>query len=158
MKTNEILTKSEKLLKENGVLSIVPKGNSMWPFIKNKKNSVIIKSVLEELSIYDVIFYKRESGQEVLHRIIGFKDDDYIVSGDSLIQREIVKKENVFGVMQGYYKNKKYIDAKDQKYLAKVKKWYESKKRARKIKCFNFRTKVTNKLKIIFKKTGKKDV
>lgn len=146
------ISKTEKVLLENGVFSLVPKGNSMWPFIKNKKHSVIIKSITEKPSLYDVVFYKRETGQEVLHRIIGYQEQDYVVSGDSIIQREIVKAENVFGVMEGFYKNKKYVSAKDEKYLKKVKKWYESKNRARKIKRFNLRVKIKAKLKTIFTK------
>ena len=49
------ISKTEKVLLENGVFSLVPKGNSMWPFIKNKKYSVIIKSITEKPSLYDVV-------------------------------------------------------------------------------------------------------
>ena len=142
----------ETLLK-NGVISFVPKGDSMWPFIKNGKQSVIIKQVKEPLKKFDVCFYERADGSFVLHRIIDFFDGGYIVIGDSQMTKEKVKKEQVFGVMVEFYKGKKIISVTDENYLKSVEKWYANLvKRQRKIKNYYFWQRVKNKL--CFKKKG----
>ncbi len=137
----------KETLSKNGVLAFVPKGNSMWPFIKNGKQSVIIKPITEPLKKYDVCFYERADGAFVLHRVIDFFDGGYIVVGDSQMTKEEVKFNQLFGVMTGFYKGKKFIEVNDEKYLSAVEKWYSnSKKREKKIKNYYFWQRVKNKI------------
>ena len=146
----------ENALKNKGTFAFTPYGNSMWPFIKNHSNSVVIEKIKDEPNLYDVILFKREDGTIVLHRIIGY-GKDYIVSGDNTVQTENVKKEQILGVMTAFYKGKKMISSSDTTYLEKVKKWYEKeKRRKRKIRFFYFRKRLQRKILKIFK--GKKDV
>lgn len=151
-KTNSV----RSLLERSKTCAFVPKGTSMWPFLKNKKQTVIISREVENINLYDVIFYTTKDGREVLHRVINLTKDGYETCGDALKETEFVKKENVFGVMQGYYKGKKLISAKDEKYLIRVDKWYKnSKKRQRKIKRYRLRVKIKNKIKNVIKGTKK---
>ena len=148
-------------LDKNGAIAFVPGGNSMWPIIKNKKQSVIVKSKSDRLNVYDVAFYQRPTGAFVLHRIIEVLEDGYLCSGDSQLETEIVKEDWVFGVMDGFYEGKKYISVQDKRYINKVEKWYKNaKKRERQIKSFYFFEKVKNKIKRIFnnQKKEEKDV
>jgi hypothetical protein len=119
----------------------------MWPFIKSKKQTVIVSRAIEDISVYDVIFYTASTGREILHRVIEIKEDGFVTCGDGLLEREFVKKENVFGIMQAFYKGKKLVSARDKEYLLKVDKWYKNPKtRARKIKCFIKRIQLKNKI------------
>lgn len=111
-------------LNKNGVIAVVPKGNSMWPTLKNKKQSVIVKKKTEKLNRADVALYKRENGSNVLHRVIEPTDYGYIMCGDSQFVYEKVKEEDVYGVMMGFYRGKRYVDANNAEYIEKVKKWY----------------------------------
>lgn len=126
-------------LNKNGVIAFVPKGNSMWPTLKNGKQSVIVKKKDKKLRPMDVALYKRESGSNVLHRVIKTTKLGYIMCGDSQFTLEKVKEEDVYGVMAGFYRGKRYIDVNDAEYIEKVKKWYKS-ERARKfcVKTFYF--------------------
>ena len=126
-------------LNKNGVIAFVPKGNSMWPTLKNKKQSVIVKKKDKKLRPMDVAIYKRESGSNVLHRVIKTTKLGYIMCGDSQFNLEKVKEENVYGVMTGFYRGKRYIDVRDVDYVEKVKKWYKN-ERLRKfyVKTFYF--------------------
>lgn len=142
--------KVKSVLTKQASCAFVPKGVSMWPFIKNQKNAVIIKKPENEINLFDVVFYTTKDGREVLHRVIEFCDEGFITMGDGLLEREKVSYESVFGVMTGYFKGKKYIDAKHPKYLEKVSKWYSNtKKRQRKIKNYKLRLKIRNKIKLI---------
>ncbi len=151
--------KVKSILEKQEVCAFAPNGVSMWPFIKNHKNTVLISSINREIQIYDVIFYQLDNGREILHRVLGRMGEDFLVCGDGLLEFEVVKKDSVFGIMNGFYKGKKFIDARDEKYLKKVSNWYDNpKRRHRKIKRFTFILKVKNKLKLIFKIGKNKNV
>ena len=142
-------------IEKNGVIAFVPRGNSMWPFLKNKGQSVIIRKRISEerLEPFSVIFYERSNGAFVLHRVLRLIDGGYVVCGDSQFELEKVEEEQIFGVMEGFYHGKKYIKATDSRYLKKVDKWYKKKTwRKFRINCFNFKNRVIGKLKRIAKK------
>ena len=102
-------------LEKNGSLAFVPSGNSMWPIIKNRGQSVIITKKKERLKKYDVAFYIRDNGAYVLHRVIDVTDSGYVTCGDAQFMREQVGEDQVFGVLAGFYVGKEYIDATNQK-------------------------------------------
>lgn len=136
------------VLNEKGVLSFVPAGNSMWPFIKNRKQTVIVKKSDGLFNQNDVVFFRRQDGSCVLHRVLQVFPDYLVVRGDSQINSEKVQKENVFGILEGFYKGEKYISVTDEKYQKKVTRWCKNSffTRLRK-KIFYFRNRVKNHFK-----------
>lgn len=144
-------------LNKNGVLAFVPGGNSMWPTLKNRGQSVIVLPKTEKLKRYDVALYQRFDGAFVLHRVMEPKEFGYIICGDSQYALEKVREEQVFGVMTGFYRGKKYIDCKDEKYIKEVENWYGRKTRRKiRLKWFFFRQSVKNKIKRMFVKIFKR--
>lgn len=138
-------------LLKHGEIAFVPKGNSMWPFLKNGKQSVVIVKKETPLSVFDVAFYKRDNGEFALHRIVSVLDGGYLMQGDSHLTVEPIKEENVFGVMAGFYKKDKFISSNDKAYKEKVEKWYSKKLRRKlRIKLFYFGVRVKNLFKRIF--------
>lgn len=134
-------------LNNNGVLAFTPKGNSMWPFLKSGKNTVIIVKKEKKAKKFDVVFYFN-NGVYALHRVIKPTETGYITIGDSLTVKEEVSEEKVFGVMTGFYKGKTYVDVNNEKYLKKVEKYYSDEmKRRKKIKRFYLREKLKSMLK-----------
>ena len=118
-------------------MAFVPKGDSMWPFLKNKKQTVIIKKDISDIKEYDVVLYTRANGDNILHRVLQITDEGFICSGDSQFITEQVSKSQVVGVMVGYYKKEKYVEI-DQRYRDKAKKYYrKTKKRKLRVK-FHF--------------------
>lgn len=118
----------EEALAKTGVLSFTPGGNSMWPIIKNREDTVLIAKPEKRLKRFDVAFYRRKSGQAVLHRVLKVNEKTYDMCGDSqLFIEKGVPDEAVFGIMTGYYHNGKFIDCKKSKtYRAKVLLWCSS--------------------------------
>lgn len=138
-------------LEKNGVIAFVPSGNSMWPTLKNHKQSVFVKKKEQKLKKYDVALYMRSNGIYVLHRVMMPTDYGYIICGDSQFSLEKVKEEQVFGVMTEFYKGKKLISADDEKYKRKVENWYKHKKiRKIRLKLFYIRVKIKSILHRIF--------
>ena len=120
-------------LEKNGAIAFVPGGNSMWPTLKNRGQSVVIVKKEQKLKPMDVAFYQRVDGAFVLHRVIKSIEDGYYMLGDSQVNPEKVNEDQVFGVMQGFYSGKKYIACTDEKYIKTVKKWYKNPKRRKRI-------------------------
>ena len=61
------------------------KGNSMFPLLRNGKDSVILEKCLpDELKPMDVVLF-RYRGSYVLHRIIQRMGDDLLIQGDGSI-------------------------------------------------------------------------
>ncbi|MDY6367089.1 MAG: S24/S26 family peptidase [Clostridia bacterium] len=150
-------------LEKHGFLAFVPRGNSMWPTLKNAKQSVVLMPKSKRLKRMDVAMYMRDDKTFVLHRVIEVKDDGYVFCGDSMPMtlKEYVREDQVFGVMVGYYKRKRYISAEDDAFILRGEKLYKHEKcRLLKVKIANFLSRVKNKLKRIlsFKRVKKKNI
>ena len=71
-------------------------GVSMLPFIRNGKDLVTLGPVLQKLAVNDIIFYRRKSGQFVLHRIVKiYPDGSFGLCGDNQyhIENEITQEQ-----------------------------------------------------------------
>ena len=120
MDVKKEITDFDVALKENGKLVFAPHGSSMLPMLKDGQNIVVILPVekTDELKKYDVVFYKRDNGNFVLHRIIAVKKGYFLCCGDNQTWREKVSPERIFGYLAGFYKDNAYIDARaDKEYL-----------------------------------------
>ena len=147
----------QEQLQENNQIAIVPKGNSMWPTLKHQGQSVIVGAKKERLREFDVALYVRGQNEFILHRVLKVLTDGYLMCGDSQFVLEKVSEDQIFGVMLGFYRGKKFIDSNDPKHIKKVKNWYKKKAyRKFRVKLFFFKDRVKRKLKGIFRR--KKDV
>ena len=139
-------------LEKNGVIGFVPGGNSMWPTLKNKGQSVIVLKKERKLKRFDVALYQRKCGTYVLHRVMEPTSFGYLMCGDSQFDIERVQEDQVFGVMSGFYRGEKYIECTDAEYIKEVEKWFgNEKRRKRKLKAFFTRIAIRHKLNVIFK-------
>ena len=107
----------EKL--ENGAtVTIQPKGTSMLPLIRQGQDEVILKKPSGRLNKYDIPFYKRASGQFVLHRIVKRRKNDYVLCGDNQIDYEYgITDDMIIAVIEAIKKDGKIIPVTDKEYL-----------------------------------------
>lgn len=105
-------------------------GDSMEPVLHNRKSTVVIEKPVKALQKYDVVLYRRPTGEYVLHRIVhirhGRNQEHIITRGDNRIYREYVPSQWIIGVMTGYYPDESgmFISCTDewyQKYLRTLK-------------------------------------
>ena len=140
-------------LEKNKVISFVPGGNSMWPTLKNRGQSVIVQLKTQRLKPFDVAFYQRTNGDFVLHRVIEVTDFGYMMCGDSQLNLERVEESQVFGVMQAFYRKDKLIEVTDPDYIKEIQNWYGRKTRRKiRLKFFYLRNRIK---KLFCKKEGK---
>ena len=99
----------EEKLAAGGEVVFKPRGMSMLPLIRQGVDSVVLESA-EKPQKGDVILYRRQNGQFVLHRIVGRNDDGYVLCGDNQFVFEYgVTEDLVIGVMKGIWRGKKYV-------------------------------------------------
>lgn len=113
----------EQFLRENGYLFIHPVGKSMLPLIRGGLDTVALAPP-DKLRAGDVVWYRREDGSEVLHRVLRVEGDTLDLCGDNQIWVERgVKRAQVLGVMCGFYRGERYIDTKSAGYRLYVRVW-----------------------------------
>ena len=150
---NETVQRLIKQISESGCVSFVPGGNSMWPTLKHKKQAVLIGKLERPVKLYDVLLYHRNGTVVVLHRVVGFSGDGYIVCGDNTIERETVAPFQIIGVMVGFYRGERFVPATDKRYVKRVEKHFaDETKRRNKVKRFARVQAIKRKIKKIFYK------
>ncbi|MBQ2943593.1 MAG: S24/S26 family peptidase [Ruminococcus sp.] len=103
---------------------ITPHGVSMWPMIRNGKDTVLIEPVNGRLKKYDIPLYKDKRGRYVVHRIIEVTDTGYVICGDGLYEKEYdITDDNILGVVDGFYRKEKFIPCTNKGYMRYVKLW-----------------------------------
>lgn len=84
-------------------------GYSMMPMLRNRRDTVELVAAQGQRRKGDIILYRRENGQFVLHRIIARESTGYLCCGDNQAVREPVAPEQVIAVVDAFYRNgKKY--------------------------------------------------
>lgn len=115
----------EKFINENGELVTVPVGTSMYPMLRNRRDSVhLVRYDGHGLNKYDLPLYKRRNNAQVLHRCLGKTDDGYIMCGDNQWELEPgVQDCDIIAVTKGFYRDEKYIPVTSVPYRLYCKIW-----------------------------------
>lgn len=115
----------EQYIKENGEFIAIPVGTSMYPMLRNRRDSVyLIKYNGEGLKKYDLPVYKRANGAQVMHRCLGNDENGYIMCGDNQwILEHGVQEEQIIAVAKGFYRNEKYIPNENLLYRLYYRLW-----------------------------------
>ena len=100
----------EEILEKEGRLVYTNVGDSMWPFIREGRDLVVIERVSGKLEKYDVPLYRRDSGQYVLHRVLKVRENDYVLCGDNRWRRETgVTDRHILGVLTAVIRDGKEL-------------------------------------------------
>ena len=102
-------------LAESGKASLVVTGGSMLPMLRPLKDRVLL-APLDKYAKGDIILYRRENGQYVLHRILRRKDGYLICCGDHQYEKERVEDSWVLAVVTDFYKQSKQYSVTDKGY------------------------------------------
>lgn len=117
--------KIEEVLAEKGFYVSTTSGLSMFPMLRDRRDTIVLSPVKGQLKKYDVPLY-HSGDKHVLHRIISVKPDYYIIRGDNCIQKEIVTKDQIIGVLTEFYRGEKKISMQGIGYKCYVRFWHYS--------------------------------
>lgn len=100
----------QEVLESGGVFRIYPKGTSMLPLLRQKKDSVVLAEPHFPLAKGEIILYRRKNGHCVLHRIVGKTQDSYSCCGDNQTQIEYgIVKQQIIAVAESIYREERKV-------------------------------------------------
>ncbi len=99
--TREYVSILRELTEEGRQVSMLVSGSSMTPFICHERDYIYFEKPKRPLKRGDAVFYQRDSGQYVMHRICKVcKDDTFDLIGDG--QDEIehgIRRDQIFALV-----------------------------------------------------------
>ena len=99
--TKEYVSMLKGLTEEGHLVSLLISGWSMTPFLSHERDTVYFKKPDRPLRVGDIVFYERENGQYVLHRIRkchGQETFDIVGDAQTLTERG-VRRDQIFGLV-----------------------------------------------------------
>ncbi len=121
---NDMIPLIEERIKSGGNVSFTPMGVSMYPMLRNGRDSVVLSPLPDRLKKYDVILYRRANGKYVLHRIIGV-GEKYTCIGDNQYQKEKgIEHSQVIAVVTSFTRKGKEYSVNDFGYKLYCRVWH----------------------------------
>lgn len=99
-----------ELVEEGKEVSMLIAGSSMAPFLVHQRDYIYFKKPERNLRKGDMVFFERNNGQYVMHRIWKVKPDGYYIVGDA--QTEIegpVREEQIFAIITKVRRKNQWI-------------------------------------------------
>ena len=112
--TREYVSALRELIEEGKEVSMLIAGSSMAPFLVHRRDYIYFKKPERNLRKGDMVFFERDSGQYVMHRIWKVKPDGYYIVGDA--QNEIegpVREEQIFAIITKVKRKDHWIEPGD---------------------------------------------
>lgn len=98
--TNEYISVLRRLVEEGQQVSVLISGSSMSPLLIHQRDKAFFEKPGGPLRPGMIVFYQRDNGQFVLHRIHKIKPDGFYLLGDAQIQIEgPIRREQIFAVV-----------------------------------------------------------
>lgn len=112
-----------EVLEHEGVYVGVTTGTSMWPMIRDRRDTVVVRPPCGRLRRFDVALYKRDD-RYVLHRVVEVRADSYVICGDNCLAREYdITDADILGVLAGFYRGEAPVNMQGAGYRCYVRAW-----------------------------------
>ncbi len=109
-------------LEKNGEATFISAGRSMLPVIRDRKDAVTLVKPRRDIKPGDIVFYQRDNGQFILHRVMFVNSDKYVMRGDNQWDNEYnIRRDQIIGVLKCFERNGKIHNVTDRDYLMYVK-------------------------------------
>lgn len=115
----------EDALAQQGVYVSTTVGVSMWPMLRNRRDTIIVEPLHgRRLRRFEVPLYRRGDAY-VLHRCVEVHPASYTMLGDNCLNKEReIPDERVIGVLTGFYRGDKRVNMEGGTYRAYVCAWH----------------------------------
>ncbi len=113
LSTRDYLDTLKEAVGQGHACSMLITGGSMEPFLVGGRDTIRFAAPKEKLRRGDMVFFQRESGQYVMHRIRWVKEDGLYIIGDNQTETEgPVDPSRVFAVVFEVKRNGKILTPK----------------------------------------------
>ncbi len=122
--TDDFFPVVEELIRGGGQVKITVTGNSMYPMLRDRADSVVLTAPPQKLKRFELPLYRRENGKYVLHRILKIKNGMYTMCGDNQTTLENdVAREQIVAVAKEFCRNGKTISCTNPLYRLAAALW-----------------------------------
>lgn len=103
--TNEYVSMLRDLVREGKSVNFLITGNSMSPFLIHQRDTISFKAPDRPLKRGDIVFFQRDNGRFILHRILRVHvapdgKRSYDIIGDNQTEIETgVREDQIFGLV-----------------------------------------------------------
>lgn len=98
-------------------------GNSMYPMLRSRRDTIVVRPCTGRLRQYDVALYKR-GGKYVLHRVLEVRPEDYVIRGDNCLGKEYgIRDGDVLGVLTAFHRGEHQVSLESSWYKLYVQIW-----------------------------------
>lgn len=117
------MNKIEKIIEEYGFYISTSFGMSMYPMLRDRKDTIIIRKKDTRYEKYDVVLYKR-NGKYILHRIIKVLEYGYIIRGDNCYWNEYdIDDKKIIGYLDECYRGETKVNFDGILYKCYTRSW-----------------------------------
>lgn len=92
----------EDVLERDGAWVSTTAGTSMWPMLRDRRDTIVVKAAKERLRPFDIALYRRGDAY-ILHRVIAVTESGYHTIGDNCIAYENVSESAVIGYLDTFW-------------------------------------------------------
>ena len=111
----------KEVIESGGEFTFYPHGTSMMPLIREGVDQVVLVKA-DTVKAGDAVFYLRDNGQFVLHRIVKVKNGEYIMCGDNQVGLEYgITDKHILAKMKAVIRDGQIIDETNAKYRRYIK-------------------------------------
>lgn len=98
--TREYVSVLRELTEEGREVQMVIAGGSMSPFLCHGRDVIYFRKPEKDPVRGDMVFYQRDNGQFVMHRVRWVRPEGYYIIGDAQTQTEgPVRRDQIFAVI-----------------------------------------------------------
>ncbi len=113
----------EDILAADGVWVSTTAGVSMWPMLRNRRDTIVVRPPQGRLRPLDVALYRRGEAY-VLHRVVNVEEGGYRIIGDNCIEYEQVAESQVIGVLCEFWRGDRRCNPRSRAWLAYARAWH----------------------------------
>lgn len=122
------LSDYEELIREvlasGGEFRLYPHGTSMLPLIRQGRDSVALRRLDRPAQTLDILFYQRDDGSFILHRVKEVTEKGLTLWGDNQIMLEHgVREDQIIGYAARVFRGDREIDLQGLPYRAYLRLW-----------------------------------
>ena len=108
-----------EVLASGGEFRLYPHGTSMLPLLRQGIDSVALRKLDRPPQKFDILFYKRQDGSFILHRVKEVTKEGIVLWGDNHTMLEYgITKENIIGYAARVFRDDKELNCRSLRYRA----------------------------------------
>lgn len=113
----------DRMLQDGHSVTMRAKGNSMFPFIRSERDSVVLQRK-QEITVGSIVLARLQNGSYVLHRVYRLEKEVVVLMGDgNLYATERCRRNEVVGVVTQIICDGQQVDCTSRKERFKAWVW-----------------------------------